>query len=261
MYPNFTLLEHGTPKPEEADDDYLDDLLRQTNGEPPKEWTRYLVLDPGHSVNAVLFAAIPPPSSLYPDTVVIYDELYLKQADAATVASEVLRKASGKIFESFIIDNRAGRQTPMGFNKTVRQQYADAFAKKRLQSRQSGANFLPGSDNVAAGIGLVREWLHVPLGRPARLRVVKNKTPWLQREFVLYRKRMTRDEVHDEPVSKNDHLMDCLRYLASYNPQYRKPQATTDQWSPAFKAFKDWKKVKGKQDETDYVTLGAGVST
>lgn len=258
MYPNFNIDDHGTPMEDPSQDDYIDDLLRQTNGEPPKDWTRYLVLDPGHAVNAVLFAAVPPPSHLYPPMVVIYDELYLRQIDAYTVAEEVQKKAKGKIFESFMIDNRAGRQTPMGFNKTVKQQYSDAFSKKRLQSRQTGSQFLSGSDNVAAGVGLVREWLHIYPGKRSRLRVVRNKTPWLQREFVLYRKRMTRDEVHDEPVSKNDHLMDCLRYLASYNPQYHKPEKMPDQWSAAYTAFKDWHKARERQNETDYVNLGAG---
>ena len=87
--------------------------------------------------------------------------------------------------------------------------------------------------------------------------MVRSKTPALQREFVLYRKRMTRDEVHDEPVSKNDHLMDCLRYLAAYNPQYNKPKTLPGQWSPAYAAYRDWQKVKGSKDE-DYVNLGPG---
>ena len=147
----------------------------------------------------------------------------------------------------------------MGFSKTVRQQYSDAFAKERIQSVQTGANFLPGSDNVPAGIGMVREWLHAPNGRRPRLRVYKSRTPWLRKEFILYRKRMVRDEVKDEPVSKNDHLMDCLRYLASYNPVYRKPRQTENQWSNAYRGYKDWKKA-GNKPETEYMTLGPGTA-
>lgn len=261
VYPNFNIEDHGTPRREENDDDFIDIVLKANNGEPPNDWTRFLVLDPGHTVCAVALATVPPPSTLYRDgTIIIYDELYLRQHDADQVAVAVARKAKGRTFEAFLIDNRAGRQTPMGFNKTVRQQYSDAFARQGLRSRQTGANFLPGSDNVTAGIGLVRDLLHIGGGKRAKLRLYRDKTPWMQREFVLYRKRMTRDEVHDEPVSKNDHLMDCLRYLASYNPQYRKPEALPDQWSPAYKAFRDWKKAKGAQEDTEFVNLGPGVS-
>ena len=259
VYPNFNIEDHGTPRREKSEDDLIDTILRQRNGEPPDDWTRYLVLDPGHSVCAVLFAAVPPPSSMYPDdTVVIYDELYLRQQDADQVAVAVESKAKGRVFDTFLIDNRAGRQTPMGFNKTVKQQYASAFAKKRLQSRNTGANFMAGSDNVSAGIGLVREFLHISAGRRPRLRLVRNKTPWMQREFVLYRKKMNRDDILDEPVSKNDHLMDCLRYLAGYNPQYHKPEALPNQWSAAYKAFKEWNKSNSDARNSEYVHLGPG---
>ena len=258
MYPNFS--DEGHCVRSDGDMDYIDEILTQRGGEPPLGWTRYLVLDPGHANCAILFAAVPPPSHLYSDTVVCYDELYLHQMDADGIAREVRKKSEGVSFEAFLIDNRAGRQTPMGFNKTVRQQYSDAFARERLQSIQTGATFLPGSDNVQAGIGLVREWLHESPGKRPRLRVYKQRTPWMCREFILYRKKMVRDEVKDEPVSKNDHLMGCLRYLASYNPVYRKPRRTEEQWSPAFRAFKDWQKAGEKENETDYMTLGPGLA-
>ena len=261
VYPNFNIDEHGCPRREEDEDDLIDSILRERNGEPPNDWTRFLVLDPGHTVCALMFAAVPKPSPFYrDDAIIVYDELYLRQHDADQVAKAAKDKASGHIFEAFIIDNRAGRQTPMGFNKTVRQQYSDAFSRKRLQSRQTGSSFLPGSDNISAGVGLVRELLHVPVGKRSRIRFVKNKTPALQREFVLYRKRLTRDEIYDEPVSKNDHLMDCLRYLASYNPQYRKPEAMPNQWSPAYRGYKEWQKARSNQESDEFVNLGPGPS-
>ena len=258
MYANFSDEHHCVRS--EGDTDTIDEILIQRGGEPPADWTRYLVLDPGHANCALLFAAVPPPSHLYPDTVVCYDELYLRQMDANGVAREVLKKASGMTFEAFLIDNRAGRQTPMGFSKTVRQQYSDAFAKERIQSIQTGASFLPGSDNVPAGIGMVREWLHVHAGRRPRIRVYKSRMPWLCKEFVLYRKKMVRDEGKDEPVPKNDHLMDCLRYLASYNPVYRKPRQTKEQWRPAYRAYNDWQKAGEKEHNSEHMTLGPGTA-
>ena len=50
----------------------------------PHDWTRYAVVDPGHQICAVLFAAVPPPE-LWPEygELVLYDELYLPKCDAA----------------------------------------------------------------------------------------------------------------------------------------------------------------------------------
>ena len=55
-------------------------------------------------------------------------------------------------------------------------------------------------------------------------------------------------------------LMDCLRYLASYNPQYRKPEALPNQWSAAYKAFKDWQKAGEARENDEFVNLGPGIS-
>ena len=45
MYPNFDMRIHGL------------DRTELPNGQIPHEWTRYAVIDPGHTVTAVLFAA------------------------------------------------------------------------------------------------------------------------------------------------------------------------------------------------------------
>ena len=84
---------------------------------PPDDWCRTLVLDPGHTVCCVLLEATPPPS--LGDYRVIYDMLYLERADADRVARELYPRVAGRKFRQFIIDLRAGRQTPMGFGKTV----------------------------------------------------------------------------------------------------------------------------------------------
>ena len=259
VYPNFTMDVHGIPGRTPEEDDHWGKIVRENGNRPPDDWTRLLVLDPGHVVCAILFAAVPPPSKGKSDTIVLYDELYLRRLDADGVAQQVHQKVSGKSFEVFLIDNRAGRQTPMGFNKTVRQQYADAFERYAIRSRQSGSNFVPGSDNIAAGIGLVREWLTIRNNGTTKLRVMRDRTTNLQKEFLLYKKRVTRDAISDDPVPKNDHLMDALRYLASYSPEYVPPRMVPSTMSPAMKHFKEWKKA-GDGKEEEFFAMGPGTA-
>lgn len=258
MY-DFSLRRNGLPSDR---NDALDQLFERTRGELPREWTRYLVLDPGHSTTAVLFAAVPPPDAFGYPTVVIEDELYLHKATCDDTAAAIYNKVSGLFYEAFIIDEHAGRQTPMGGAKTIKQQYSEAFAALNLTSRLTGSGFIGGSDNTVARRDLVRQWLRVnPETGHCKVRVVADKTPHMQMEFKLYKKRVTSDnQIKDEPVYGNDHLMNCLEYLAAYNPQYVHPDVYADHGSPIVKFYKDLQKMFKPAQGKGYVHLGPGTS-
>lgn len=270
MYPNFSLYVHGLPrrrmmgdaepKPRNPNDKPdIEEVLRKAGWQPPGNWTRYLALDPGHATSAVLFAAVPPPED-FGDVVVIYDELYLHRQDAYQLAKAVRRKSGGQYFESFVIDHRASRQTAIGFGKTILTQYSEAFEAEGIRSAQTESGFRPGSDNVPAGIEMVREWLTIRKDGSTRLRVVAETTPKLQEEFQLYKKHVAGDETQDKPAEgQRDHLMDCLRYLAVINPEYVKPVPGKLDPSPAYTAFQEWQSGEAKSGETFY--MGAGVAS
>ncbi len=256
VYPSFSEELHGTPKETVELEDKVDEAIRKNNGVPPDDWCRYLALDPGHVVCAVLFVAVPPPS--LGDHVVLYDELYLRRCDAAETARKVAERVGGKTFQTFIIDNRAGRQTPMGFNRTVKQQYADAFGRYNVRSEMTGSNFVPGSDNIQAGIGLVREWMAVRSDGTIKMKVVVNRMPNLKREFFRYHKRVVGSEAKEEPVDRNNHLMDCLRYLAAHNIEYARPVPGKAHPSPAWKAFQKWQEEESGEEDSEFVHMGPG---
>lgn len=255
MYPNFQRGLHGVreDQPERADDDSkLDAALRQRGGEPPADWTRYLVLDPGHSKPAVLFAAVPPPDE-FGEHVVCYDEVYVQRDDAYETARRVREKGGRYAFEAFLIDGKAGHQTPMGFSKRVVQQYQDAFQHEGLYSRLTGAAFIYGSTNVAAGQGLIREWLHIRSDGTPRLKVVVSRCPALCDQFETFKKR---DELSDEPAPKQkDDLMACLRYLASYGPQWSDAPDAVPIGNSAFRYVLDRRK-RSHREESDVVHMG-----
>ena len=103
---------------------------RQNNWQPPSNWTRELILDPGTSKPAVLFVAIPPPT--LGEYYVVYDELYPGRADADQLAKMIKVKMQGYPFYRFIIDQRAGKQTPMGFKISIAENYARAFEENNI---------------------------------------------------------------------------------------------------------------------------------
>jgi hypothetical protein len=256
VYPTFSAIVHGTPRPVEEEDDPLDAVIRKLGGQIPDDWTRYLVLDPGHTIAAVLFAAVPPPK--YGEGIVVYDELYLRRHDADGLAAKVHAKVAGKVFEAFIIDYRAGRTTPMGQGRTVKQEYARAFAAKGVFSARTQNTFVDGSDNVDAGINLVRSALGIQgNGRP-KLRFVMPNLPNLRDEMVKYTKQIVGVDVKESPVDRDNHLLDCLRYLVSYNPPYVRPNLMNATPSAAYQQFQEWiKRRDANRDDSIYMGPGA----
>lgn len=266
MY-DFSLLKNGIV---ETEDPF--NLIYTANGNMfPRDWTRYFILDPGHTNTAGLFAVVPPEKLTLPNgksieipyTVIIEDEIYLKNATAEDTAAEVLQKVTGLRYEAFICDDHAGRQTPMGFGKTVKQQYADAFARARITSRQTGSTFLSGSDNTSARREVVRSWLRkdTETGHVI-LRVLPHKTLSMQWEFKNYKRRITGENImKDEPAPGYDHLMHTLEYLAAYTPRFVSPENYPAEPSPIYKLYQDLLKNGSKQDSQDYVHFGPGRST
>ena len=243
MFPSFDTRIHGVKDKGDELADAIDIALADNGMEPPLDWTRYLVLDPGHARPGILFAAIPPShfDKKRDPTIVVYDEIAKPRIDAAETARLVAEKTAGQHFEAFIIDGRAGRQTSMGRGETIQQLYAMEFANHELRSRSTGSNFIQGSDNVEAGLDFIRQYLHINADGRSRIRVIPGKVPNLCKQMELYKKSITNNVVQDKPAPNQvDDMVHCLRYLSAFNPQYRRPEKGEKQWSPAYKAFKSF---------------------
>lgn len=186
----------------------------------------------------------------------VWGEVYQRNSDAEQMAKAITALRSGKEFYAFLMDAHAGQQTPMGFTKTIRQNYAEKFATYGLRSQITGSGFIPGSDNIAARTAQVRDWLVIRPKDGPKLRVVVEACPNLVREFGLYKKRVTQHEITDEPVRRNNDAMNCLEYLAAYNPTYQAVHSPTVH-SPAYRLSRQWRDDK----EAKYgksIHLGAG---
>jgi hypothetical protein len=192
----------------------------------PDDWTVYAAIDPGRQVCAVLFVAVPPPGHpAYGGRKVVFDELYLKRANARIFAEAMRGKMGHRPVESGIIDHRAGRITEIGSGKTHEQQYSDALKAAGFRFERGGHSFVWSSDDVKAGIEAVRSALHVVDGR-SELLVMRDKVPNLLWELERYSyRKLPNGVVTDEPVKLHDHAADCLRYLCMARLKYVRPRA------------------------------------
>ena len=231
VYPTFNMAAHGY------------DRSKFKNGLVPEDWTRIAAIDPGHAVCAVLFAAVPPDESM----VLVYDELYLRGCTADILASNMHEKVAGHTFHAFIIDIHGAKLTELGTGKTPQQQYSEAFARLGIASTTTGNSFIPGSDNIQAGLQAVRMAMSIKGDGTTWLKVLRGACPNLERELRRYKKKTMNVGgqviVTDEPSKKGDnHAADCLRYLIAYDPEYHKPPENVEKpwW---------WDMVKKRQRE------------
>lgn len=231
VYPNFNISVHGITR----------DQLPE--GVIPPEWTRYAVIDPGHAVTAVLFAVVPPEN----DKVILFDELYLRNCNAVIFGDEFARKVQGQNWYAFLIDSHGARLTDIGSGKTPQDQYTERLVELGVRSKTTGSSFLPGSDDIQAGLHSVRTALHIRQDGTPRLRVLRGSLPNLERELKRYRKKTVNVAgttiVTDEPNKRGDfHLVDCLRYLFAYNPKFHEMEKVVEHpW------WFDWKKKRDKE--------------
>lgn len=221
IYPNFDMGIHGY------------DL----EGEVPRDWARYMIVDPGRQVCAVLFAAVPPPSA--GNFLLLYDELYLKACDADTFGLAVGGRQDVIQPEAFYIDGRAGRVTDIGSGMTVESQYSAALKRHARGCKRTGFGFTWGSDDVKAGLLAVHEYLRIRGDGTPALRVARGRLPRFEHEIQRYHYKKINNQVSDEPEKRNDHLADCLRYLCSARPGWAMPVPYASQLGYAVRYMRD----------------------
>jgi len=231
---------------------------RNHNVEPfaiDSDWARYMVVDPGRQVCAILFAAIPPPhEEEMAHNIFLYDELYLRNCDEEIFGTRVREKTQGQAFQSFIIDYRGSRVRLLDSGVTVEQRYAEALKKYGVSSIATGHGFTWASDDVQSGIMAARALLLPTKDKPPRLKVFDGRLPNFEYEIQRYRYKRDRLGLTEDVVKRNNHLMDTLRYLAMYEPTYIKPKPPLAKYNPAA-IVQAKKRRKLEEKGPDFVSL------
>jgi len=158
MYPSFAKDIHGAIKFEDPRTE-VQKILTENDGIPPREWCRYMVVDPGHAVCAVTFWTVPPDS--LGDYKICYDELYIQQCTAVKFAEAAKQKVGDMQFQSFIIDAHGGRLREIGSGVLPRTQYTNELAQRGVVSIETGSRFRSGSDDVPGREMRLRDWLRI----------------------------------------------------------------------------------------------------
>jgi hypothetical protein len=210
MYPTFNTSVHVIPRSE---------LMTI-----PDDWTRYVAIDPGHTVMAALFGAVPPGEKF----LLIYDELYIRDCNALIFGEHFAKKAEAQSFWSFILDMHGGRLRDIGGGRLPHELYSEELRKRNIRSRASGYGFIPGSDDIPARTAMVRQMLHIRGDGTTKLKFWEGACPNLLRELKRYRKKTTtlngQTYVTDEPQTRGEvHACQVLEYLCAYEPKYHQP--------------------------------------
>jgi hypothetical protein len=240
----------------------ITDIYLQSNGFP-REWTRYLSMDPSNTRTACHSWVVPPLEwqGVYLGNVAIAEwELVARRFSAQLLAKTLAELMGTKNYEAFIMDQQAGRQTHAGREDNTFQLYASAFREAGIISRQTNSSFLPGCNVRATRFNAVRQLLSQQNNGLAGMLIVEEKNLETIREFAKYRKKTEArgegiDSVLDEPA--NPRLFDCMasvEYFAAYiENMFTMGQAYVDPVnyvSRGSEAYKRAKKMLDKKDET-----------
>jgi hypothetical protein len=185
--------------------------------EIPDNWTRYMAVDPGFQVCAILFAAIPPDES----EVHFFAEAYIRDCTPEKFAEAVSQKMNHVMYEAFIIDDCGSRARLANTGGTIAEAYWNALKNAGIRARVPG--FVTGSSDTSGRTADLKTLMKVGEDGRAKLQVHRGQCPNLERE--IKRESYRKDSADKRKMNKS-HTTDAAEYLAAYHPRYRKPELT-----------------------------------
>lgn len=224
MYPTFSTHVHDAMRDDETATP-VQRAMVEGSGIPPRDWCRYMVVDPGHTVCAVTFWAVPPPE--IGRQKVCYDELYLQRCDAAMLGVQVKPKVHGYNFQSFIIDAHGGQLREIGSGVHPMRQYSKVFEERNIASVETGHGFRMGSDDISGRVMVLRDWLGVKEDGTTTFLIHTKNCPNTCKEFSRFKKKMVQGIVSDEGNRRgSSHAVETVEYAAAHGLKYVRPVTT-----------------------------------
>lgn len=263
MYPTFSPHIHNAIKLDEPRT-RIQQILSEREGEPPEDWCRYAIVDPGHTVCAVVFVAVPPPD--FGNHKVMFDELYLRQCTARVFAEHMEHKVRDHSFQAFIIDMHGGKLREIGSGLHPVKQYENELRALGVQSVATRHGFIPGSDDVAGRQMRLREALSIRRDGTTEFLICVPRCPQTVAEFKRFKKKVAIVAGVVTPMEegerRNIHALDALEMGVANGLAYFRPKPITRKSSAADsiramrKSWSEWRKGKGSQSSTKTINLG-----
>lgn len=219
-----TMRRHGLVYPEWTDAHICDPFPI------PKDWPRYMAMDPGHHCFAVLWVAVSPNDKVY-----AYRELYEHAKNSEKIADMVYAAEGWTLNQSWtpgskddadyydgkwIYDAEKTEQVVVRWCDPAEFGVNPGGSLKvgNMLSSDYGMACAPAINDVEVGIEMVKRSLMEGFDGTPRFQCFSTLSSFL-RERSRYRRRsadtygLERNERKADPVKKNDHLMDTWRYL------------------------------------------------
>ena len=196
----------------------------------PGDWTRYVIIDPGHETCAATFIATPPEH--FGDWRLQYDELYIKKSTAAIFARAMKARSENQVFQAFIFDMHGGSLRGAGAKQWVHE-YQEEFERLRIESVERGPRFIPACDNIKFREQTLRKWFELRMeGGPGNgypiLYIDVARCPNTVREVLAFKKKQIKQNGVDVTIDEGNrrgpvHACECLEYASAHGCKYVKP--------------------------------------
>lgn len=223
--------------------------------DPPtikKNWSRYMAIDAHERTpTAVVWLAVDEKENHY-----LYDELRLKDMDIAMMSEAIMAQEGELTARIKLIDphNDKDNMAAGGFN--IRKE----FMKNGIFTQRANSD-------PALGKARVRQALTLKYSP-----VLKKKVPQLYvsryctntiyefQHYIWQEVRRNKEEFNPKEVAKkkNDHFMDCLRYIYNYGPRYIPPQDEAEETEVAYTGTYTKTPVKRASSSGGYYALTEG---
>lgn len=186
-------------------------------------WTRYMAIDPHERTpTAVLWMAVDPNGRHY-----VYDELSLKDMDIKQIADAIHAQEGELTAQVRVIDPHMDKDNAIagGFNVRKELMRHGVFCERANSDPMLGKarirqNLAPRYSTI-----LKKSVPNLFISRYCR------NTIYEFQHYIWDDHRRNRDEYSpkEQPKKKNDHFMDCLRYVYNHNPRYIEQETEDEQ--------------------------------
>jgi hypothetical protein len=194
----------------------------------PREYARYVVLDPAINHCTTLFVAIDPDEQY----LTVYDGFEASGMTPREWAAQVKQRQNGVKFEARVVDQQMGSTRVQDNDMTtVAYKYSDALKELDVQFRRLGPmeGFFRGSNDVDARTLTLQSYMEVrgsgPFAGTSKLRVMRGMFPDLDKQI----RRAQTDPKNPTKRLKNPKVpqdwLDVAEYAAAGNLAYFTPEA------------------------------------
>ena len=179
-----------------------------------KHWTKYMAIDP-HERNptAVLWLAVDDKENHW-----IYDELWLANMDVKQIAYAILAQEGDSPARVKLIDPHADKENVVANNFNFRKE----LMRYGVYTQRANSDPLLGKSKIRQV--LTPRYSHVLKREVPQLHISHTckQTIYEFQHYIWQEHRHNKEEFDPKDLAKkkNDHFMDCLRYIYNFGPKY-----------------------------------------